>query len=101
MADNPTRRDFLKTVSLAGAALVAGESTAAAANGERKKRDEQRTSAKRKKVWAWVDENGCLNIDDDELEAQLYAICRDYGSICVTIDVPGSEGNKLNSLCNC
>ena len=118
MKEEGGRREFLQRLSLAGAALIAGGGALATAGCAKTKKGEspspvdETCAGGHKKICAWIDENGRLYIKDEDLRTQLnqkMQALADAGKpnsgdrlgIAVSWDDPGSEGNKMNSLCTC
>jgi len=97
MGGNSSRREFLTTASLAGAALVVGGS-AGCAGPQLLYRDQIR-----------VDSGGCIIVTDKVLSAELYKKWLQQSSgkpksgeregLCIIFDDP--SGKPVNSLCNC
>lgn len=97
MAEDSTRREFLQKISLTGAALVAGAGALSTTGCGTKDQVE-------------VDVDGKLVIKDRKIAQKLHAVLQaqakpdnngDHRGIVVSWEDPGSEGNKVNSLCTC
>jgi len=70
-----------------------------------KRWEEEQNQLKGQKTWCegkiWIDQHGCLVINDVDLAEALAPIYKKYGSICVIFNDPDGDGNKMNSLCSC